>query len=102
MSPRRQGEDVLILAEALLEANLGENAEILRRFTGAELAGIRYEQLYRGVPGAGRRGGLGHAYRAIADDYVSLDGRHRHRAHRPRLRRPGDRPPAWPAHALLR
>ncbi|MHB9132304.1 MAG: isoleucine--tRNA ligase [Armatimonadota bacterium] len=67
------GGEVFILAEALLERNLGEGPEVLRRFTGAELAGIAYEELYNGVPGAGDAGNPDNAYRTIADDYVSLD-----------------------------
>ncbi len=66
-------DEVFILAEELLERNLGEEVEVLRTFTGAELAGIRYEQLYRGVPGAGDLVDWETAYHTIADDYVSLD-----------------------------
>jgi len=67
-------DDLLfILAEALLPQNLGEEAVVLRRFTGAELAGIRYEGLYRGIPGTGENVEWERAYHAIADDFVSLD-----------------------------
>ncbi len=64
---------VFILAEERLLPNLGEEATILRRFTGSELAGVAYEGLYRGVPGAGDEVDWNTAYRAIADDYVSLE-----------------------------
>ena len=64
---------VYVLAEELVARNLGEDAEILRRFTGAQLAGIRYEGLYRGVPGAGETVAWEQAYRVVADDYVSLE-----------------------------
>ncbi len=40
-------EEYLVLAKALLEANLGEDAEIVRTLTGAELIGLRYEPLFR-------------------------------------------------------
>lgn len=67
------GDEVLILAEALLEANkLGEQVSILRHFTGAELAELRYEELYRGVPAPGDMVDWEQAYHTIADDYVSL------------------------------
>ena len=69
----QKGELVFILAEALLTQNLGEDAVVLNRFTGAELAGIRYEGLYRGVPGSGENVDWDTAYRAVADDFVSLD-----------------------------
>ncbi|HEY3378616.1 MAG TPA: isoleucine--tRNA ligase [Armatimonadota bacterium] len=69
----RKDDEVYILAEELLERNLGEDAEVLRRFAGSELAGLRYEYLYRGVPGAGDQIDWDDAYRVIADDYVSLD-----------------------------
>jgi len=64
--------EVLILAEALLAANLGDEAPVLRTFQGAELAGIRYEPLYRGLPGQGETIEWDDAYRVVADDYVSL------------------------------
>jgi isoleucyl-tRNA synthetase len=65
--------EVLILAEALLAANLGEDARVLRTFKGVELAGIHYEPLYRGLPGAGETIDWDDAYRVVADDYVSLE-----------------------------
>ncbi|MHB9024171.1 MAG: isoleucine--tRNA ligase [Armatimonadota bacterium] len=67
------GGEVFILAEVLLERNLGEGPEVLRRFTGAQLAGISYEELYRGVPGSGETVEMDTAYRTIADDFVSLE-----------------------------
>lgn len=69
---QHEGE-VLILAEALLAANLGEGAQVLRTFKGADLAGIRYEPLYRGLPGAGETIDWDGAWRVVADDYVSLE-----------------------------
>ncbi len=66
------GEETFVLAEALMTANLGEEATIIRRFTGAELAGIVYENLYPGVPGAGVATDMSKAYTVVADDYVSL------------------------------
>ena len=69
----RHQDEIYILAEELLERNLGEEVEVLRKFTGSELAGIRYENLYRGVPGAGDVVDWDSAYQTIADDYVSLE-----------------------------
>ncbi|MEI7832386.1 MAG: isoleucine--tRNA ligase [bacterium] len=66
------GEETFVLAEALVAANLGEEAVILRRFSGTELAGIVYENLYPGVPGVGVATDMSKAYTVVADDYVSL------------------------------
>ena len=66
-------DEVYILAEELLERNLGKEVEVLRTFPGKALADLRYEPLYRGVPGAGDVVDWDDAYRTIADDYVSLD-----------------------------
>ena len=89
----RLGDEVLILAEELLERNLGEGAEVLRRFPGSELAGLRYEPLYPGVPGAGDSVDWSTAYRVIADDYVSLDDGTGIVHTAPGVWRPGNRPP---------
>lgn len=73
VAAEKDGE-VYILAEELLTANLGEEGvTVLRRFTGKELAGVPYENLYPGVPGAGDHVDWDDAWRVIADDYVSLD-----------------------------
>lgn len=68
----QKGDLIFILAEELLLPNLGEEAVVLRRFTGTELAGLHYEGLYRGVPGTGDTVEWAQAYRVVADDYVSL------------------------------
>ncbi len=69
----RHKDEIFILAQELLERNLGDEVEVLGTFSGAELAGIRYEHLYRGVPGAGDQVDWETAYKTIADDYVSLE-----------------------------
>ena len=69
----RHKDEVFILAQELLERNLGEEVEVLGTFTGTALAGIRYEHLYRGVPGVGDQVDWETAYKTIADDYVSLE-----------------------------
>jgi len=70
----RVNDETYILAESLVEANLGaEGVEILRRFAGAELAGIAYEPLYRGIPGAGDAVEWDAAWHCIADEFVSLE-----------------------------
>ncbi len=70
----RFNDETFVLADALVEANLGtEGVEILRRFTGTELAGIAYEPLYQGIPGAGDTVDWDAAWHCIADDYVSLE-----------------------------
>ena len=67
-----QHEEVIILAEELIEKNLGEGVEVLRTFRGAALANVRYEPLYQGVPGPGAVVDWESAYRCVSDAYVSL------------------------------
>lgn len=70
----RYQDETYVLAETLVEANLGaDGVEILRRFTGAELSGIAYEPLYRGIPGAGDSVDWDSAWHCIADEFVSLE-----------------------------
>ncbi len=68
----RKGDEIIILAESRLTANLGDAVEVIRRFKGADLAGIHYDCLYRGVPAPGDLVDWEMAYQVIADDYVSL------------------------------
>ena len=78
----RLGDDVLILAEALVERVLGEEAEIEQRFPGSELLGLRYEPPFPYISDYGDEG----PHRARRR--LRLDrGRHRRRAHRRGLRR---------------
>ncbi|MFO7166495.1 MAG: isoleucine--tRNA ligase [Chloroflexota bacterium] len=67
-----EGERV-VMAQALVEQVLGEGAEVERTFIGKELVGVRYENLFQGVPGPGDTVDWDSAYRVIADDYVSLE-----------------------------
>ncbi|HLH72760.1 MAG TPA: isoleucine--tRNA ligase [Chloroflexota bacterium] len=63
----------LVLAEALATAVLGEgNYSILATFVGRDLTGLRYENLFTGVPAPGDTVDLSTAYRVIADEFVSL------------------------------
>jgi isoleucyl-tRNA synthetase len=62
-----------IVAQALLGSALGEGARTLQTFSGRELAGLRYEPLFRGVRGAGEAVDWATAYRVVADDFVSLE-----------------------------
>jgi isoleucyl-tRNA synthetase len=66
------GERTFVLAEELVARNLGDEAVVLRSFPGAELAGLRYEPLYPGVPSPGVPVEWEDAYRVVADDFVSL------------------------------
>ncbi|MFV9504273.1 MAG: isoleucine--tRNA ligase [Oscillochloridaceae bacterium umkhey_bin13] len=63
----------LVLAEALVPAVCGEDATVLRTFSGLDLVGLRYEPLFAGVPGAGDTPDMASAYRVIADEIVTLD-----------------------------
>src|SRR5439155_23205811 len=63
----------LILAAALVTAVLGEEATIERTYLGQDLVGLRYDNLYEGVPGPGDTVDWSSAYRVVADDFVSLE-----------------------------
>ncbi|MDO4852622.1 MAG: isoleucine--tRNA ligase [Clostridia bacterium] len=64
----RKGEDVYIMAEALVHTVLGEDAEILDRCLGRDLEGMEYEPLFDlPVNFMGKSG-----YRVVSDDYVTL------------------------------
>ena len=62
------GDETLILAEALVERVLGEEAEIESRFPGSELLGLRYEPPF---PYIGDYGEKGHT--VLAGDFVSIE-----------------------------
>jgi isoleucyl-tRNA synthetase len=64
----RLGDEVLIVAEALVERVLGEDAVIESRVTGAELAGTRYEPPFDFVTDFGE---LGHS--VLTADFVTTD-----------------------------
>ncbi|WP_298404956.1 isoleucine--tRNA ligase [uncultured Chloroflexus sp.] len=64
----------LVMAAALVDQVLpAESFTVLRRFRGNDLVGLRYEPLFRGVPGTGDTVDWETAYRVIADEIVSLD-----------------------------
>jgi isoleucyl-tRNA synthetase len=64
----RSGGDTLILAEALVERVLGEEAEVLQRMQGSELLGLRYEPPFPYITGYGERG-----HTVLAGDFVSVE-----------------------------
>lgn len=64
----RQGEEVLILAEALLPQAVGEGAEVLARFQGSDLAGVSYEAPYRYFSFDGKKG-----HYVVTGDFVSAE-----------------------------
>ncbi|MEJ5345741.1 MAG: isoleucine--tRNA ligase [Chloroflexus sp.] len=64
----------LVMAAALVGNVLpAESFTVLRHFRGNDLVGLRYEPLFRGVPGVGDTVDWDTAYRVIADEIVSLD-----------------------------
>jgi isoleucyl-tRNA synthetase len=65
----RIGEETVILAEPLVEKVLGEEAEVLDRFPGAELVG----RAYRGPVFALGDGGPANAFRVLAGDFVTTE-----------------------------
>ena len=69
---RGDGGPVQILAEALVERVLGEGAEVLDRFPGAELEGVRYEPPFHYIPGEAY-GPKGHTV-LPADFVTATDG----------------------------
>ena len=64
---RHEGE-VLVLAEGLVEKVLGEDAEVLDRFPGSELAGVAYEPPFDYITDYGPRG-----HTVLLGDFVSTD-----------------------------
>ncbi|WP_298815230.1 isoleucine--tRNA ligase [Chloroflexus sp.] len=68
-----QGER-LVMAAALAQSVLpADSFTVLRHFRGNDLVGLRYEPLFRGVPGDGDTVDWETTYRVIADEIVSLD-----------------------------
>jgi isoleucyl-tRNA synthetase len=63
----------LVLAAALVHQVLGEHGTIERTFRGADLVGLRYQNLFDGVPAPGVAVDWESTYRVIADDFVSLE-----------------------------
>lgn len=63
----------VIMAAALVPEVLGEQATIVRSFQGADLVGLPYQPLFKGVPAPGDTVDWNSAYRVIADDFVSLE-----------------------------
>ncbi|MDQ4040457.1 MAG: isoleucine--tRNA ligase, partial [Actinomycetota bacterium] len=68
---RRDGE-VYVVAEALMERVLGEDAELLDRFAGRELEGVRYEPPF-GFLDAAQYGERGHTV-LLGDFVTAQDG----------------------------
>ncbi len=64
----RLGDDRLILAEALVERVLGEDAEIEERMAGSALLGLRYEPPFPYIADYGERG-----HTVLAGDFVSVE-----------------------------
>ena len=64
----RLGGDRLILAEALVERVLGEDAEIEERMPGSALLGLRYEPPFPYITDYGERG-----HTVLAGDFVSTE-----------------------------
>ncbi|HEY3228483.1 MAG TPA: isoleucine--tRNA ligase, partial [Roseiflexaceae bacterium] len=78
--PPRAGEEeqasegeVIIMAAALVPSVLGEGALVDRTYLGRDLVGLRYENLFEGIPGPGDTVDWDAAYCVIADDFVSLE-----------------------------
>lgn len=64
----KKGDEVFILAEALVGTVLGEGVETLDSFKGEALVGVEYEPLFELPVAFGSKKG----YRVVADDYVTL------------------------------
>src|SRR3954451_6471934 len=64
----RAGDEVLILAEALVEQVLGEDTEILERAPGSALIGMAYEPPFPYIADYGPRG-----HTVLGGDFVSLE-----------------------------
>ncbi len=66
-------DERVVLAEALAGRVLGEDFTALATFTGEQLVGLHYENLFKGVPGPGDTVRWETAYHVIADDFVTLE-----------------------------
>ncbi len=66
----RVGDEVVVLAGARAEPVLGEDAEVLGRFSGAELEGTRYEAPFDYIAGSDF-GPLGHS--VLLGDFVTTE-----------------------------
>ncbi len=64
----RLGGETLILAEALVERVLGEDAEIEERMPGSALLGLRYEPPFPYISDYGEKG-----HTVLAGDFVSIE-----------------------------
>ncbi|MEA2361779.1 MAG: isoleucyl-tRNA synthetase [Thermoleophilaceae bacterium] len=64
----RLGDETLILAEALVERVLGEDAEIEERVPGSALLGLRYEPPFPYISDYGEKG-----HTVLAGDFVSIE-----------------------------
>src|SRR3954453_8433053 len=64
----KYGGEVLILAEALVERVLGEDAEIIDRFPGSKLLDLRYEPPFPYISDYGPRGHM-----VLPGDFVSVE-----------------------------
>jgi isoleucyl-tRNA synthetase len=64
----RVGDEVLIVAEPLVERMLGEEAEILDRFPGSALVGMAYEPPFPYITDYGERG-----HTVLPGDFVSVE-----------------------------
>jgi isoleucyl-tRNA synthetase len=64
----RVGDDRLILAEALVERVLGDDAQIEERMPGSALLGLRYEPPFPYIGNYGERG-----HTVLAGDFVSIE-----------------------------
>ena len=64
----RLGDERLILAEALVERVLGEEAEIEERMPGSALLGLRYEPPFPYIADYGEKG-----HTVLAGDFVSVE-----------------------------
>ncbi|GHO59783.1 isoleucine--tRNA ligase [Ktedonobacter robiniae] len=67
-------DERLLLVQALADKVLGEGTyTVLATFKGNQLRDLRYENLFKGVPGVGEQVDWENTYCVIADDYVSLE-----------------------------
>jgi isoleucyl-tRNA synthetase len=62
------GDETLILAEALVERVLGDEARVESRFPGSELLGLRYEPPFPYISDYGEKG-----HTVLAGDFVSVE-----------------------------
>ena len=69
----QHNDEKLVLAEALVQAVLGDGTQTLASFTGNQLKDVQYQPLFDSFDEVGAPVDVSKAHRVVVDDFVSLD-----------------------------